>query len=90
MLLQLKSGNNLDRDIKSVYRSCQNVRYLHMPKKILILDDDRDIAALMDVLLRQQGFQTITAFSGEIFKELPDINPDLILMDNRLGKDYCR
>jgi two-component system, OmpR family, phosphate regulon response regulator PhoB len=65
-----------------------------MPKKILILDDDQDVAALMDVLLRQQGFQTVIAYSSEVFKQLHDINPDIILMDNRLdegyGKDYCK
>ncbi len=65
-----------------------------MPKKILILDDDQDVATLMDVLLRQQGYNTVTAYSSEVFKELHDINPDLILMDNRLGdgygKDYCK
>ena len=48
----------------------------------------------MDVLLRREGYETIAAFSKEIFKDLDVINPDLILMDNRLGdgfgKDYCR
>jgi len=65
-----------------------------MPKKILILDDDHDIAALMEILLRRSGYETVAAYSSEIFKDLGTINPDLILMDNRLGdgfgKDYCR
>jgi DNA-binding response OmpR family regulator len=65
-----------------------------MRKKILILDDDEDIAALMDVLLTQHGYQTIVAHSSAVFADLLQIDPDLILLDNRLGdgfgKDYCR
>lgn len=65
-----------------------------MNKTILILDDDEDIAALMDVLLTQQGYKTVVATSAAILKDLSAINPDLILLDNRMddrfGKDHCK
>jgi len=65
-----------------------------MVKKILILDDDKDISALMDILLRREGYETVAAYSFEIFEDQHAINSNLILQDNRLGdgfgKDYCR
>lgn len=63
-------------------------------KKILIVDDDVDISVLIDVLLRNMGYETVVANSPSIFTDLVAINPDLILLDNRLdngyGKDYCK
>ncbi len=65
-----------------------------MPGKILIIDDDLDISTLISVLLKREGYEAITADAASFFSSLPLINPNLILMDNRLGdefgKDYCR
>ncbi len=51
-------------------------------EKILIIDDDKDIAELESYLLKEEGFETVIKNSGE--EALDEINKtkyDLILMD---------
>ena len=65
-----------------------------MEKKILILDDDADIAAMMTFMMKRHGFNTLSSPTGNVLDDLHQIQPDLILMDNRLGdgfgKDFCK
>lgn len=50
--------------------------------KILIADDDRDIAELMELYLKKEGFHTVKAFSGtEAAELLAGETFDLILLD---------
>ena len=35
-----------------------------MPKTILIIEDDNEINSMLRTLLRTNGFQTVSAFSG--------------------------
>ena len=58
-----------------------------MTKKILIVDDERNVIELLSVNLLAHGFKVISAEDGEeglnkAFKEFPD----LILLDMRLPK----
>jgi DNA-binding NtrC family response regulator len=49
---------------------------------ILIVDDERVIADTLSVILRQSGFQTLTAYNGKNALDLVDITPpDLLLSD---------
>jgi DNA-binding response OmpR family regulator len=56
-------------------------------KKILVVDDDREMVELIELFLGNAGFLTLSAFSGEealekTFKE----KPDLILLDIMMPK----
>ena len=58
-----------------------------MAKKILVVDDDREMVELIELFLGNAGFLTLSAFSGEealekTFKE----KPDLILLDIMMPK----
>ncbi|AHG42411.1 diguanylate phosphodiesterase [Pseudomonas syringae CC1557] len=49
---------------------------------ILIVDDDVHVRDLLEVLLKNQGYRTLTAESGLVALEMVDLHaPDLILLD---------
>ncbi len=55
-------------------------------EKILIIDDDLDICALLKRFLTRKGFEVVTAYSGAAGISAADSeSPDLILTDFRLG-----
>lgn len=57
-----------------------------MPQKILIIEDDPDILEILNEILRSEGYDVVLSTDGEACHHLPDILPDLILMDVRLKK----
>jgi two-component system phosphate regulon response regulator PhoB len=62
---------------------------------ILIVDDERDIVSLLDFNLRQAGFETALAYSGdEALTAARRRPPDLVLLDLMLpdtsGTEVCR
>lgn len=64
-------------------------------EKILIIEDEKDIAELIGFNLQREGFQVITARSGEAGLDLAAGSPpDLILLDLMLpdldGLEVCR
>ena len=66
-----------------------------MMPKILIVEDEPDIAELLAYNLHQAGFETITAINGEdAFRQVNTRLPDLILLDLLLpgmdGLEICR
>jgi phosphate regulon transcriptional regulator PhoB len=69
-------------------------RELHM-KRILIIEDDRDIVELVRYNLANEGFQVAAAFDGNSgLVSLKKSPPDLLLLDLMLpkmsGLDICR
>jgi CheY-like chemotaxis protein len=58
-------------------------------KKVLVVDDDPAILAVIEVILQDEGYQVVTTERGEDVEQLrPDNLPDLILLDMLLsGKD---
>ena len=60
---------------------------MHNEKKILICDDDKDIADVTSIILEESGFKVKTLYSCEtIFETIEIFTPDLILMDLRIPK----
>ncbi len=55
--------------------------------KILIVDDDKDFAQLLEFDLKKKGYQTVTAHNGEegMEKALKE-KPDLIILDIKMPK----
>src|SRR6185437_3397800 len=55
-------------------------------KKILVIDDDRDICLLLNRFLSRRGYEVIEMFTGKKALTWLDANkPDLIMCDYRLG-----
>lgn len=66
-----------------------------MRKKILVVDDERDMVAIVQELLLKHGYEVMTAFDGKQALDLtPQFNPDLILLDYRMpelnGHEVCK
>jgi DNA-binding response OmpR family regulator len=65
-----------------------------MPK-VLIIDDDPDVRTIMNVLMKKQGYDVVTAMNKEdaLFK-LENFHPSVILLDVLLsgtdGREFCR
>jgi two-component system, OmpR family, alkaline phosphatase synthesis response regulator PhoP len=63
--------------------------------KILIVDDEQDIADLVSYNLEREGYATIKAYDGrDVLKTVKTQKPDLIILDLMLphmnGMDICR
>ena len=63
--------------------------------KILIVEDDRDIAEMVEYNLKEEGYETLSAFNGEEGVKLAkQESPDLIILDIMLpiidGFEVCR
>lgn len=66
-----------------------------MDKKILIVDDEKDIVKLLDYNLKKEGYQTISAYNGnEALEKTYSQKPDLIILDLMLpdldGFEVCK
>ncbi|MGD0497025.1 MAG: response regulator transcription factor [Bryobacteraceae bacterium] len=66
-----------------------------MPKRIAIVEDEAELAALLDYNLRRHGYETHTFGGGrETLKALEQWKPDLVLLDVMLpevdGFEVCR
>ncbi|RZA01827.1 MAG: response regulator [Sphingobacteriaceae bacterium] len=55
-----------------------------MAKKILVIEDDKDIRDTLVYVLEEQGYEVISSEEAKILKSLDKIKPDLILLDNWL------
>lgn len=56
-----------------------------MPKKILVIEDDKDIRDTIMYALQGRNYEVIVAEDGKILKGIAELNPDLILLDNWLS-----
>jgi len=64
-------------------------------KKILIIEDDKDINRTLSLRLKMEGFEILTAHEGyEGFYKATTQAPDLIILDLKLpglpGEEICR
>ena len=56
-------------------------------KKILIVDDEKDIAETLAFMLKTKGFECICAYDGEEgLKLAKECSPDLIILDVMMPK----
>jgi DNA-binding response OmpR family regulator len=64
-------------------------------KKILVVDDDKDIREIIIYVLQAEGYEVVALDNGEAVKGSVDaFRPDVILLDVQLGdmdgRDICR
>ncbi|MEK7818379.1 MAG: response regulator transcription factor [Bacteroidota bacterium] len=57
-----------------------------MKKKILIVDDERDIVDLLKYNIKKEGYEVYTAGNGEEAIEQMKLNPNLVLLDVMMPK----
>ena len=66
-----------------------------MSKRILIVEDEKNIVDILSFNLTREGYETLEAYDGQAGLQLAlEQNPDLILLDLMLPKmddfDVCR
>lgn len=53
-----------------------------MPKRILVVDDERQVAKLIEIRLRNTGYDVILAYDGvEALEKVASDHPDMIITD---------
>ena len=55
-----------------------------MAKKILVIEDEKDIRDTLVYVLEEQNYEVVSSEDAKILKSLNTIKPDLILLDNWL------
>lgn len=55
-----------------------------MAKKILVIEDDKDIRDTIVYVLEEQGYDVISSEDAKILKSIDKHDPDMILLDNWL------
>jgi two-component system, OmpR family, phosphate regulon response regulator PhoB len=55
-----------------------------MAKRILVIEDEKDIRDTLVYVLEEQGYEVVSSEEAKILKSLDIIKPDLILLDNWL------
>ncbi len=55
-----------------------------MPKKILVIEDDKDIRDMIVYILEEENYEVLSSGNSKILKSLNVHKPNLILMDNWL------
>jgi two-component system phosphate regulon response regulator PhoB len=65
-----------------------------MKKKVLIIENDQDIRHIVEFILNEQGFETLSTPEPEDLSEIIPFGPHVILLDefinNRPGHRLCR
>ncbi len=57
-----------------------------MPKKVLVIDDDKDVAETLALRLEFFGYEVISAPNGpEGYAKAKELKPDLIILDYTIG-----
>ncbi len=72
-----------------------NLEVIKMEKKILVVDDEKPIADILQFNLQKEGYEVHCAYDGvEALQKVEEIQPDLILLDIMLplkdGMEVCR
>lgn len=56
-----------------------------MSKKILVIEDDKDIRETITYALEEENYEVVASENAKILKSIGEIKPDLILLDNWLS-----
>ena len=65
-----------------------------MKKKIIVADDDKDIVAVLTMMLENVGYEVQSTANGLTTQRVADYLPDLLLLDIWMagvdGRDICK
>jgi two-component system phosphate regulon response regulator PhoB len=63
-------------------------------KKVIVIEDNRDILDLMQYILEDEGYEVISSMDGSVLGNVEQHEPALIVLDNSLttekGSSLCR
>lgn len=53
-----------------------------MKKKVVLVQDNKDILEIMDHVLEEEGFDVTASLTTEPIENIEDIDPDLVIVDD--------
>jgi DNA-binding response OmpR family regulator len=59
-----------------------------MKKHIIVIEDDRDILDIIEMVLKEEGYEITSLDRVPSLEKIVNLNPSLILLDNRLADGY--
>ena len=59
-----------------------------MNKRIIVLEDEKDILELMEIALEEEGYEVVAINHHEPLEYIIEFEPELILLDIRLPNGY--
>lgn len=90
----VKSGTEDEKALMDFYKE-KEAASKKPKKKILVVDDEKDLVSLLSLHLKQAGYNVVPAFDGEEgYKKYQEEAPDLIILDLKMPKmngfEVCR
>lgn len=55
-----------------------------MDKKVVLIQDNKEILNIMDEVLTDEGFEVISSLTPEPIEKLEKINPDILIIDDHI------
>lgn len=80
--LAVKISEALDVELENVFPQNRSEKNPGELNRVLLIDDDRNVCEILDVLLRKDGFNVKTAHDGfEAGFQIPVFKPHLVILD---------
>ncbi|TBO40681.1 response regulator [Pedobacter kyonggii] len=58
--------------------------YLFMKKKVVLVQDNKDILDIMDHVLEEEGFDVTASLTTEPIDKIDQIEPDVVIVDDHI------
>ncbi|WP_316798268.1 two-component system response regulator [Pedobacter frigidisoli] len=58
-----------------------------MKKKVVLVQDNKDILDIMDQVLEEEGFEVTPSLTTEPIENIDEIDPDLVIVDDHIKGD---
>jgi two-component system response regulator VicR len=55
-----------------------------MKKKVVLVQDDKDILDIMDQVLEEEGFDVTASLTTEPIDKIDEIDPDVVIVDDHI------
>jgi two-component system response regulator VicR len=55
-----------------------------MKKKVVLIQDDKDILDIMDQVLEEEGFEVTASLTTEPVEKIDEIDPDVVVVDEHI------
>ena len=55
-----------------------------MKKKIVLIQDNKDVLEVMEEILEDEGFKVVPSLTTEPIDKIEDIDPDLVIVDDNI------
>jgi len=55
-----------------------------MKKKVVLLQDNKDILDIMDQVLDEEGYEVVPSLTTEPIEQLDEIDPDIVIVDDHI------